>query len=219
MEAGFTWSPTDQVRRKRTWPPLGPQSPCLQPLSSPCLSVAVLIFDLHIPHFYQPSVLVGSPGDIGSCAQHCQGLDFGTHDLEGLGGGTHRSKSSHRDDPEMLVACSPCSLSTLGHSPHTSEAGQAELVSLLLASSVMEALVFHGSFSTGLELGLHPTSRGRGSGVPRPSSVGGTGFTFQPSTAKSRPMLSFCLSSLWPQLEGALSWPLHSNHTVQNQAL
>lgn len=132
----------------------------------------------------------------------------------------HTGASPHTEmTPEMLVACSPCSLSTLGHSPHTSEAGQAELVSLLLASSVMEALVFHGSFSTALELGLHPTSRGRGSGVPRPSSVGGTGFTFQPSTAKSRPMLSFCLSSLGPQLEGALSWPLHSNHTVQNQAL
>lgn len=74
----------------------------------------------------------------------------------------------------MLVTCSPCS-SLPWASLHPSEAGQAEPASLLLASSVGEALVFHGSFSTGLEPGRtqYLGAEAVGAQGPGRSSAGG----------------------------------------------
>lgn len=137
--------------------------------------------------------------------------------LEEAGGGTHRSKSSYRDDLDMLVTCSPCS-SLPWASLHPSEAGQAEPASLLLASSVVEALVFHGSFSTGLEPGPHPVSRGRGSGGSGPKAQGvapRAALAALASPPKSRPKLSFCLRSLGSPLEGAVMGP--STPTTQHR--
>lgn len=60
----------------------------------------------------------------------------------------------------MRLTCSP-------RAPVLAQARlrKAEVVSLLLVSSVVEDLVFHRSF---LESGLQLKSQGRGSGVPGP---------------------------------------------------
>lgn len=54
--------------------------------------------------------------------------------------GIHGEQVLTQDDTETSLSYSTPLISTLGHSPHPSEAGQAEAVSLQSASSVVEAV-------------------------------------------------------------------------------
>lgn len=54
--------------------------------------------------------------------------------------GTHGEQVFTQDNTETPLSYSTPLISTLGHSPHPSEAGQAEVVSLRSASSMVEAV-------------------------------------------------------------------------------